>query len=77
MHVGNRFEMFVCFECSYMYILMTFICVSLLPAEPDSEIVGKYPDNFVTDPGKDEHICTYFHYPNAYISRVEHKDVCI
>ena len=48
--------MFLWFEYSYMYILMIFICMSLLPAEPDTEIVGKYPDNFVPNPGEDEYI---------------------
>ena len=50
---------------------MIFICVSLLSAEPDSEIVGKYPDNFVIDQGEDGHICTYFHYLNAHMFSVE------
>ena len=59
--------MFVWFEYSYMYILMIFICVSLLPAEPDTEIVGNYPDNYVPNPGEDEYICTYFHYLYARI----------
>ena len=48
---------------------MIFICVSLLSAEPDSEIVGKYPDNLWQTKVK-TNICTYFHYPNAHIFSV-------
>ena len=56
-----------------MYILMIFICGSLLPAEYETETAGKYPDNFVTEQaGEDEYICKHSQNPNADIFSVLH-----